>query len=183
MRRTIPLFWVILIGGGAFFRAPGSPEKEFLTQKEIAKIQDAQAIDERIKIYMGAAALRLKAAEERLIGKEPEEGDPMEFFTPEDMLDGYYRILRSVMYTLDDAFQKPGPDRERVGKALKTLKGSTEEMLKELEILKKIAEEKQKEELWNLANKAIDITNGAHEGAEYGLSKQPASPDKKGKSK
>ena len=183
MKRIFPLYFTIFIGTGIFFTALSSPEKEFLTQKEIAKIQDAQEIDLRIKIYMGAAALRLKAAEERLTGKEPEEGDPLELFTPEDMLDGYCRILKSVMYSLDDAFQKPGPDRERVGKALKVLKGSTEEMLKELEVLKKIAEEKRKEELWDLANKAIDITNGAHEGAEYGLSKQPEPPDKKAKGK
>ena len=165
------------------FASFASPEKEFLTDKEIAKIQEYQEIDARMKIYMEAAALRLKTAEERLVGKEPAEGDPLEFFTPEDMLDGYYRIMRSVMFNMDEAFQKGGPDRERLGKALKTLKGATENAGKELEVLKKIAEEKQKEELWNLVNKAIDITNGAHEGAEYGLSKQPAPSDKKTKHK
>jgi len=66
---------------------------------------------------------------------------------------------------------------------MKALKGATESAAKELEILKKIAEEKQKEELWDLVNKAIDITNGAHEGAELGLSKEPPEPDKKSKNK
>jgi hypothetical protein len=168
---------------GMFPPAPGSPEKEFLTDKEIERIQDAQAIDARVQIYMEAAALRLKTAQERLEGKEPEEGDPLELFSPEDMLDGYYRILRSVMLNLDDAFKKAGPDREKVGKALRTLKGRTENAGKELEILKKMAEEKKKEELWNLVNKAIDITQGAHEGAEYGLAKLPAPSDKNRKSR
>jgi hypothetical protein len=174
MRHVFYLFALTL------FAAPSSAGKEFLTDAEIEKIQDAQAIDERLKIYMEAAALRLKTAEDRLMGKESAEKDPLEFFTPEDMLDGYYRILRSAMMNLDDAFQKPSSDPSKVRKALKILKGGTEDAVAELKILKKLAEEKQKEELWNLVNKAIDITDGAHEGAEYGLSKLPAT-DRDGK--
>jgi hypothetical protein len=181
MRHLFLLIPFTLILAGSIRTAEPFPEKEFLTDKEIAKIQDAQEIDERIKIYLAAATLRLKTAEERLTGTEPEPGDPLEFFTPEDLVDGYYRIIRSVMYNLDEASQKPKTDREKFGKALKSLKGATESAGKELDILKKIAEEKQKEELWKLVNNAIDITNGAHEGAEYGLSKQAAPPEKKKK--
>jgi len=183
MQRLVLLSLLTLSAAGVLTALEASPEKEYLTDKEIAKIQDAQEIDERVKIYMEAAALRLKTAEDRLAGKEIPEGDPLEFFTTEDMLDGYYRILRSVMFNLDDVFQKPGPRWERLGKALKTLKGATSSADKELKILKKMAEEKQKEELWNLVNQAIDITHGAYEGAEYGLSKQPGTPttDRKGR--
>jgi hypothetical protein len=158
--------------------AIAGPEKEFLTDAEISKIQEIQEIDGRIKIYLDAAALRLRSAQERLTGHESKDGDPLELFTPEDMLDGYNRIYRSVMYNLDDVLQKPNIDWERLGKALKNLKGSTESAGKELEILKKIAEEQKKEELWNLVNQAIDITNGAREGAELGLAKRPPSSEK-----
>jgi hypothetical protein len=173
----LPVLFTLILAG-SIHMAGSFPEKEFLTDKEIAKIQDAQEIDERIKIYLTAASLRLKTAEDRLSGTEPEPGDPLEFFTPEDLIDGYYRIVRSVMYNLDEALQKPKTDREKLGKALKSLRGTTESAGKELEILKKIAEEKQKEELWKVVNNAIDITNGAREGAEYGLSKNPAPPEK-----
>ncbi len=155
--------------------------KEYLTPKEIEEIQDAQEIEKRIKIYLEAAALRLKTAEERLNGKESVAGDPLEFFGPEEMLEGYYQILRSVMLNLDDAVQKPRGDRETMGKALKSLKESTEKAEKSLAILKKMAEDKRLEEVWNQVNKAIDITRGAHEGAELGLSRQPAPAKKKGK--
>jgi hypothetical protein len=178
MRHLFLLVPFALALAGSVSIAAAFPEKEFLTDKEIAKIQDAQEIDERTRIYLNAAALRLKTAVERLTGTEPEPGDPLEFFTPEDLIDGYYRIIRSVMYNLDEASQKPKGEREKLGKALKSLKGSTENAGKELEILKRIAEEKQKEELWKLVNNAIDITNGAHEGAEYGLSKQPTPQEK-----
>jgi hypothetical protein len=178
MRHFVLLAPLALILAGSVRITGASPEKEFLTPKEIEKIQDAQEIDERLKVYLTAATLRLKTAEERLTGTEPEPGDPLEFYTPEDLVNAYYRIIRSVMYNMDEASQRPKADRERFGKALKSLKSSTESAGKELEILKKIAEEKQKEELWNAVNQAIDITNGAREGAEYGLSKQPAPPEK-----
>ena len=143
--------------------------KEFLTDEEIKRIQEAQEIDKRVKIYMEAAELRLQTAEERLSGKESEEGDPLEFFSPEDMLNGYYRILHSVMLNLDDAFRKPGTDLSQVEEGLKALKKTTDHTGRRLEVLKRMAEEKRKEELWNLVNKATDITEGAHEGAVSGL--------------
>ncbi len=147
--------------------------KEYLTSEEIAKIQDEQEIDRRTKVYLDAAALRLKVAEERLWGKESAAGDPMEFFSVEDMLEGYYQILRSLMINLDDAYQKPHVEREKVVKALKNLRDSTGKALQDLEVLKKVAEEKRLEEVWNLAEQALDITRGAREGAEFGLAGQP----------
>ena len=158
--------------------------KEFLTDKEIELIQDTQEIGPRTVLYMDAAKARLKAAEERLHGRESLPGDPFEFFTPEDMMEGYYRILQSVMYNLDEAFQAPGPSREQVRKALNALKKTTEYAAKELEILKRLAEEKQKEELWNRINQAIEITQGALDGAESGLTRlPPPAQDKKSRTR
>ncbi len=154
--------------------------KEYLTPKEIEKIQDAQEIEPRIKIYLQAAELRLKAAEDRLNGKESAPGDPLEFFTVEDMLEGYYQIMKSVMMNLDAAYEKPrAGEGENIGKALKNLKETTERAQKSLSILKKMAEDKKDEAIWNLVNRDLDITGGAHDGAELGLSRQPAPPKKK----
>ncbi len=147
--------------------------KEYLTPEEVTRIQDEQEIDRRTKVYLEAAAVRLKVAEERLWGKESAAGDPMEFFSVEDMLEGYYQILRSVMINLDDAYQKPHVDREKVVKALKNLRESTGKALQDLEVLKKVAEERRLEEVWNLAEQALDIARGAREGAEFGLAGQP----------
>jgi len=156
--------------------------KEFLTAKEIEKIQDAQEVGQRVKIYLEAAGLRLKVAEERLNGKESEPGDPLEYYSVEEMVEGYYRVIRSVMLNMDEALEKPNTDREKFGKALKALKETTERAAKSLEVLKKVAEEKRNEELWNLVNLSIDITQGAHDGAVLGLSKHPEAKSKpKGK--
>lgn len=162
--------------------ASGHPRREFLTDREIELIQANSETHTRVKLYLEFAASRLKAAEDRLSGKESEPGDPFEFFTPEDMLDGYYRIFESVMIHLEEAYQTPDLlEKDRVQKALKMLRGATETAMPQLEILKRIAEEKGKEELWNLVNKAIDINNGAHEGAVSGASNEPAPSDRKSK--
>lgn len=162
--------------------AAGLQAREFLTEKEIELIQDAQEIDKRTRVYLDAAELRLKAADERLAGKEPEVGDPLEFFTAEDLIDAYCRIIDSVMHNLDETYRtsrKRIADPEKIRRALKALKGSAERNESELEILKRLAEEKQKEELWRLVNKAIEMTQGAREGAEYVLSQKLASPSSK----
>jgi len=145
--------------------------REFLTDEEIKRIQMAQEIDKRVKIYMEAAEYRLKAAQDRLSGVESVEGDPLEFFTPEDMVDGYYQIISSVMLNLDGAYQEPTPDLNKIKGGLKSLRKATDKADKQLEILKKIAEANKKEALWTLVKKAMDITEGAHEGAVYGLEK------------
>ncbi len=174
-RRALPRIIGTLVAGFLCAAALLSVHaKEFLTDQEILKIQDAADVEKRIKIYLEAAALRLKTVEDRLYGRESAPGDPLEFFSIEEMLDGYFRIVRSVMFNVDEAFQKPDVDRSKLSKALKNLKDSTEKSNKELQILKKIAEEKKNEEAWNLIQKALEITDGAHDGAEIGLARFPA---------
>jgi hypothetical protein len=171
MLRKYPVIILTFLGIILFEAASTYATREFLTDEEIKKVQEAQEIDRRIKIYMKAAESRLETAEKRLLGEESEEGDPLEFFTAEDLVEGYYQILRSVMLNLDGAYQESGADLYKIKSGLKTLRKGTENAGKRLKILKQIAEDKQKEELWNLVNKSIDITEGAHEGAVYGLDK------------
>jgi hypothetical protein len=182
--RLTTTLMVVLLGFTATPPTRPAPSKEFLTPKEIEKLQDTQEIDQRIRVYLDAAALRLRAAMDRLGGKEAEEGDPLELFTVEEMIDGYYRIMKSVMINLDDVYKRTDSDKTRLGRALQALKEGTEWAGKVLLSLKKTAEEKQKEELWNAVNQSIDIANGAREGAELGLKKYPAPAQKsKGKNK
>lgn len=175
MRRLLRRFFIplVILGASIPEAAPCIPAKEFLTPEEITKVQEAREVDRRVKIYLEAAALRLKTAEDRFNGRESAPGDPLEFFSVAEMLEGYYRILRSVMFNMDEAVQSPATDRSKLGKALKDLKARTERAAKDLEILKKLAEEKQQEEIWNLVNRAIEITDGAHDGAQLGLSRLP----------
>jgi hypothetical protein len=143
--------------------------KEFLTPEEIEKVQLAREIDKRIGVYLDAAELRLMTALDRLNGKESPPEHPLEFFSVEEMIDGYYKIFDSIMFNLDDAFQNPGVDIGKVKKALKDLEKKTEQNREELEIIQKKAEEKELVQVWQLVEKALEINDGAHEGAQYGL--------------
>jgi hypothetical protein len=178
--RCFPALTVLVAGVLLGTVHSGAAEKEYLTSAEIEKIQDTHEIDLRVKLLLDAGTLRLRTAQERLTGKEAEPGDPLELFSVEDLLDGYHRIVRSVMFTLDDAVQKPVVDKVRFPKALKALKDSAEHSLKELALLKQMVEDKRLEEPWNLVNKGIDITQGALDGAVEALAKEPkAAPKKK----
>jgi len=162
---SLALLWTIHIAD-----ASTRPAREFLTEEEIELIQIKQDIDPRVKTYLRAAEMRLKATEARLLGEETEPGDPLEYFTPEDMLDGYYRILDSVMSNLDNANQRAYGDGIGIQKALKELRKKTKESLRMLEFLEKLAKKQEKKELLRLIGRAMEITNGAHEGAAYALS-------------
>ena len=178
MHRTILCFFLIVVTTCTICGAPAYAAKEFLTEAEITSIRKAQVIDERVHAYMRAAALRLQTAKERLVGKESKEGDPLEFFTPEEMLDGYNRILQSVMTNLDEAFRS-GRNQQITLDALTILQLSAKSALEQLKTIKKLAEKKEKEKLWDLVNEAIELTDGAYKGAEEGLTRLSAPPGKK----
>ncbi len=169
MRNAFRAFIAGILIAGIVSAAFGYPAADYLTDSEIDAIRKNQEIAPRVKLMLRAASLRLTSAEARLTGQETEPGDPMEFRTPEDMLDDYYRILNSVMLNLEDAVQKFPPDRGGIRKALKHLRDIMKNSIAELEILEKMANEKQEAELLRLISRAADISNGALEGAEEAL--------------
>jgi len=120
---------------------------------------------------MNAASLRLRTVLDRFDGKDSKPGDALEFYSPQDMLDDYYKIMDRIMFVVSEAFESPH-NRENINikKALQTLKSETSGNLKKMTELMKFAEEKQNEELWNGVNSAIDITKGVLAGADEGLS-------------
>jgi len=172
------LFSAILLSG-IIAGVSALSAREFLTEEEIELIRIKQKIDPRIKAYLSFAALRLKSTEARLLGAGIEPGDPLEYFTPEDMLDGYYRIMNSVMLNLEETARKAGPNGGDILNTLKELHKRTEESLRQLEFLEKLATKQNKPELLRLIHRAVDITNGAHEGAEYGLAEKSGASGKK----
>ena len=171
MKRPWLMVAALLLAAVPLTAARQASRKEFLTPLEIEKIQDAQEISKRVKLYLQFSSLRLKVAAERLSGKESAPGDPLELFSVEDMLDGYFRILRAVMMNLEDAQAHPKTDPDKFQEALKDLKTSTDAAAKPLAALKKIAEEKLREELWNMVNRAIEVNEAAREGATAALKK------------
>jgi len=167
MKKSLPGVVALIF----FAAGSGALARDFLTEKEITKMKNTQDIDKRTGIYMDAASLRLRTALDRFDGKDSEPGDELEFYSIQDMLEDYYKIMDRIMLVVGDAFESPR-SRENINikKALQALKSESSGNLKKLAGLMKLAEEKQNEELWNRVNSAIDITRGVLDGAEEGLS-------------
>ena len=162
----------LLLSSIALMMTPGMLARDFLTDQEIRLMQNVQPIDKRTGVYMDAAAVRLQTAKDRFEGKESDPGDALEFYSQEEMLEDYYQILEHVMIVVDEAFDEPRR-RENINikKALQNLKSAMSRNLGRLAALKRQAEGKKKEELWNRINSAIDITDGIRDGADEGLSR------------
>ena len=167
-RIFFPLIFAMLLAG-TVTAAFGYRDREFLTEAEIDAIRKNQKIDPRVKLYLRAALQRLEATHARMAGQETLPGDPLEYFTPEDMLDGYYRILNSVMLNIEDAAYKMPPDKGGIRKALKHLRNQMKKAVPELEHMEKTAVERNETELIRLIQRAAEISRGAMEGAEHAL--------------
>ena len=164
MKRTTLSLIITVLLAGTVAAAFGYRGREFLTEEEIKVIQRNQKIDPRVKMYLRAAFLRLTSAQARMVGQETIPGDPLEYLTPEDMLDGYYRILNSVMFNLEDAAQAFPPDWGGIRKALKHLRDQMKKAIPQLEFMEKmtrdlksrkaackilgVEEDERKEQLW-----------------------------------
>lgn len=170
MKKALLCLTAAILAAGTLTRAFGYRDREFLTEAEIDGIRKNQEIDSRVKFYLAAASLRLASAEARLAGEETLPGDSLEYLTPEDMLDGYHRILTSIMFNLDDASRKIPADRSGIRKALKRLRDKMKEFIPRLQSMAKRAEDKKETGLKRLLEKAVEISDGALEGAEEALS-------------
>jgi hypothetical protein len=154
------LFFVLLSLLFMLSFSPAGHAKDFLTDKEIERLQETQSVANRTRIYMDAAALRLKTVKDKLSNKEYEAGDPMELLMPDEVIDAYCKILRSVHLIVGYAIEAPNRrGNESAEKALKTLKAETTIELKELDVLRRMTEEKHLNPLLDSINDAIDITN------------------------
>jgi len=172
MKMLLPLLAFSLLAGAL---PPPGRARDFLTGREIALMQNVQSIDKRTGVYMDAAALRLATALDRFEGRESSPGDALEFYSQEEMLDDYCEILEHVMVVVGEAFDEPRR-RENVNikKALKTLKAEMERDRERLGALKRLAEERRDEGLWNRVNRALDVTAGVLDGAGEGLARLAA---------
>ena len=169
MKKIRWILFAVLLGSSFALYAANPRSREYLTEAEIARVQAEQKIKPRVAFYLQAALSRLKSAESRLRREAIEPGDPLEYFTPEDMIEGYYQILNSVMTNLEDAHERGNRDRSSIPGALKELKKRMQQCELYLDSLETLAKEQENKALLQLIQKAGEATQGALAGAEYAL--------------
>ncbi len=149
---------------------PGAiPGRELLTEKEIEQLRLYRELDKRVEIYLKAAELRLDTLKQRLAGQESKEGDPLEFQSTLDLLEGYSRAMRSIMANIDEAVGYKKELGKELVNALEKLKESSEKYHPRLEEVLKEAVKRKDQQLYRQAERAIELTRGAVEGAKIGL--------------
>lgn len=143
--------------------------RELLTGKEIEQLRLYRELDKRVEIYLKAADLRLDTLRQRLAGQESKEGDPLEFQSTLDLLEGYISAMRSIMANIDEAVGYKKEFGRELVKALEKLKESSEKYQPRLEEILKEAAKRKDQQLYRQAERAIELTRGAAEGASIGL--------------
>jgi hypothetical protein len=153
--------------GGALAASAQMPG-DYLTEEEDEQVRKAQAIDDRIKVFVRIADRRLAAlstVEDRKKAQEEErQWGSLSKLSRAELLDHYARAIEEAMAKLEDAHER-NPRGSALKKALTILRDATE---KHLQILR--AFQAQGEEESVALRRAIDQAGIANEGARRALS-------------
>ena len=176
---------------------PASPAVSFFqsadgfTDEEYTKIQRAQKLDRRTRVFLEIAEDRLEALEERwtrLTGQEPagagkkrkkkkkkkkgrngEDEGPLTFHAHWELLHAYERAVDGVMINIDEKANQ----RQLPGKEIhKVLKRFCENVLKfepRLETMEKLAVQIDDDDYWLTLEEAKKTTGIARKGCRLGM--------------
>ena len=160
------------------------------TDKEYSKIQLAQKIVRRVEVFLEIAERRLeeidlrmnpgkskKAKETKKDKKRKEKEkkeqedteDSLEFYAYWDMVRAYHRAIDGIMINIDEkAIHKLARPKE-IRKALKKLCKQLPEFIPQLEPIRKVALEKEDEDLLAEIKQAQETSSMAEKGCLVGL--------------
>ena len=163
--RLMLLRSLVVVGIAFLLCAPGTAQKrDHLTEQEIEKVRDAQAIDERIVVF-------IKVADRRLLvlttpnptqkKKEEEEWGPLPTGTKLELLTDYKRILEEAEEKLDDAYER-GAKNTLIPKALSKFKEAVTRHIVQLRALaQQTTDPKEQRALAEAIEEAETVTKGS----------------------
>lgn len=149
----------------------GLADLDRFTDEEFVMIQLARELDKRVKAFLVIAESRLDEIERRVEGREWEKDDPnpLEFHTYSDMLHAYTRAIDGIMINIDDKAASGMVEEGDLKKSLKMLSSKIEKFIPRLEALKELVIERRDEELGEKLLTAMETSDTARKGAQYGL--------------
>jgi hypothetical protein len=155
--------------------AGGQIPGDYLTEEEDEHVREAQAADDRIKVFMRIADRRLAAlnpapppTDEKGLKKaaaEKKEWGELPRLSRADLLLHYARAIEEGMAKLEDAYEH-NPKSKTLGKALDILRDATDRHLQTLRALNG-ADKDQREA--DALRRAIEQAEVANEGARKGV--------------
>ncbi len=149
---------------------------DYLTEEEDEHVREAQAPDERAKVFMKIADRRLKAIvgpaasptdkkDQKKVEEEEREWGAVPKVSRTELLRHYARAIAECMAKLEDAYER-NPKSSALPKALSVLRDATDKHLQTLRALK--AEMKTETEVAAISG-AIYEAETANKGARDGL--------------
>ncbi len=149
---------------------------DYLTEEEDNHVREAQAADQRVKVFVriadrriravgGLAALPAEKKDQKKVEEEEREWGPVPKVSRAELLRHYARAISECMSKLEDAYER-NPKSSVLPKALTLLRDSTDRHLQTLRTLE--PEMKSESELAALRD-AIDQAETANKGARDGL--------------
>ena len=141
------------------------------TGVEYEQVQDAQELKPRVKVFLKIAEARLDEIERRMarIEREKEDPNPLEFYTYAQLARAYQRSLAGIMINIDEKARYKIASEKDIKKSLELLNSGIQTFLPRLEPVKKLAEEREDEDLYLEWREAWKASRKALQGSQFGL--------------
>jgi uncharacterized membrane protein YccC len=150
---------------------------DYLTEEEDDHVRQAQAPDERVKVFMKIADRRLLAItappapppvdkkDQKKIEEEVREWGALPKLTRAELLQHYARAIAECMNKLEDAYER-NPKSSALAKALAHLRDATD---KHLQTLRSLAPELKDETETSALRQAVEEAETANKGSRAGV--------------
>jgi hypothetical protein len=149
---------------------------DYLTEEEDNHVREAQAADQRVKVFVriadrrigavtGLAAVPAEKKDRKKVEEEEREWGPVPKVSRAELLRHYARAISECMSKLEDAYER-NPKSSLLPKALTILRDSTD---RHLQTLRTLEPEMKTESEHAALRDAIDQAETANKGARDGL--------------
>ncbi len=148
-----------------------SVDGDQFTYEEEEAIRDAQELRPRVKVLLEIAEARLDETARRL-SQRPwtgEDPNPLEYYTYAQLIRAYHRALRSCMIFVDEKVRFGVAQPKDVRNSLKKINEKMQEFVPQLEPLRKLALEREDEDLFVEVRQAMRVSEQALRGSQLGL--------------
>ena len=141
------------------------------TDAEFELLRDAQELKPRVKVFLEIAEARLDEIERRTAGIEWEKEDPnpLEFYIYAQLVRAYQRSLQGIMINIDEKASYKSATEKDIKKSLELLNSRIQTFVPRLEPVKKLAEDRQNEDLYLEWREAWKASQKALQGSQFGL--------------
>ncbi len=152
-------------------RIKSSISGDQFTGVEYEQVQDAQELKPRVEVFLKIAEARLDEIERRMarIEWEKEDPNPLEFYTYAQLARAYQRSLAGIMINIDEKARYKIASEKDIKKSLELLNSGIQTFIPRLEPVKKLAEDRQDEDLYLEWREAWKASRKALQGSQFGL--------------